>query len=299
MKRIILSMALVLGTIGASAQLMYKISGNELEKPSYVVGTHRLAPAAMAQLINGISDALNGTDQMYGELNVDVATADASQTVKEATTIADGKTIQQLLSADELKRFNAFLMKTQEQDLRNRMLAAKIEKKTPAALTREMKIWLYLANHRGTFDPMSQIDAYFVQLAQKNNMPMFGMETVEEYANAVYKSVPENRQKEQMMCLVDNQQFYQKQMDNVLNGYMMQNMNTIEQALNEKIGGKCDATSEEMTACQERLARWAQKMPEIMKGAPTLFVIGIEKLPGENGILQLLRNAGYTVEGVK
>lgn len=53
-----------------------------------------------------------------------------------------------------------------------------------------------------------------------------------------------------------------------------------------------------MTASQERLARWAQKMPEIMKGAPTLFVIGIEKLPGENGILQLLRNAGYTVEGV-
>lgn len=292
-------MALVLGTIGASAQLMYKISGNELEKPSYVVGTHRLAPAAMAQLINGISDALNGTDQMYGELNVDVATADASQTVKEAATLADGKTIQQLLSADELKRFNGFLMKTQEQDLRNRMLAAKIEKKTPAALAREMKIWLYLANHRGTFDPMSQIDAYFVQLAKKNNMPMFGMETVEEYANAVYKSASETRQKEQMVCLVDHQQFYQKQMDNVLNGYMLQNMNTIEQALNEKIGGSCDATAEEVNAQQERIAQWAQKMPDIMKGAPTLFVFGIEKLPGEKGILQLLRDAGYTVEGVK
>ena len=210
MKRIILSIALVLGTIGASAQLMYKISGNGLEKPSYVVGTHRLAPAAMAQLINGIGDALNGTDQMYGELNVDVATADASQTVKEASTLAGGKTIQQLLSADELKRFNGFLMKTQEQDLRNRMLAAKIEKKTPAALLHEMKIWLYLSNHRGTFDPMSQIDAYFVQLAKKNNMPMFGMETIEEYANVVYKAASEKRQKEQMMCLVDNQSFYQR-----------------------------------------------------------------------------------------
>ena len=277
MERIILSIALVLGTIGASAQLMYKISGNGLEKPSYVVGTHRLAPAAMAQLINGIGDALNGTDQMYGELNVDVATADASQTVKEASTLAGGKTIQQLLSADELKRFNGFLMKTQEQDLRNRMLAAKIEKKTPAALLHEMKIWLYLSNHRGTFDPMSQIDAYFVQLAKKNNMPMFGMETIEEYANVVYKSASESRQKEQMMCLVDNQSFYQKQI----------------------IGGNCDATAEEVNACQERIAQWAQKMPGIMKGAPTLFVFGIEKLPGEKGILQLLRNEGYTVEGVK
>jgi uncharacterized protein YbaP (TraB family) len=40
-------------------------------------------------------------------------------------------------------------------------------------------------------------------------------------------------------------------------------------------------------------------MPEIMKGAPTLFIIGIEKLPGEKGLLQLLKNAGYTVEGMK
>ena len=40
-------------------------------------------------------------------------------------------------------------------------------------------------------------------------------------------------------------------------------------------------------------------MPGIMKGAPTLFVFSIEKLPGEKGILQLLRDAGYTVEGVK
>ena len=298
MKKLFVTLALATIALTSHAQLLYKISGNELEKPSYVVGTHRLAPAAMAQLINGISEALNGTDQMYGELNVDMATADASHTVKEASTLAGGKTIQQLLSADELKRFNGFLMKTQGQDLRNRMLAAKIEKKTPAALAREMKIWLYLANHRGTFDPMSQIDAYFVQLAKKNNMPMFGMETVDEYANAVYKSASDSRQKEQMMCLVDHQQFYQKQMDNVLNGYMLQNMSTIEQALNEKIGGNCDATAAEANVCQERIAKWAQKMPDIMKKAPTLFVISIEKLPGEKGILQLLRDAGYTVTGM-
>lgn len=292
-------MTLVLATMGASAQLMYKISGEELTKPSYVVGTHRLAPAAMAQLINGIGDALNGTDQMYGELNVDAATADASETVGEAATLTGDRTIQQLLNADELRRFNGFLMKTQEQDLRNRMLAQKIEKKTPDALTREMKTWLYLANHRGTFDPTSQIDNYFVQLAKKNNMPMFGMETIEEYAQAEYQAVSEARQKEQMMCLVDHQQFYQKQMDNILNGYMQQDINAIEQALNEKIGGPCDATDEEVNARQQRIALWAQKMPGIMKEAPTLFVIGIEKLPGEQGLLQLLRNAGYTVEGVR
>jgi uncharacterized protein YbaP (TraB family) len=40
-------------------------------------------------------------------------------------------------------------------------------------------------------------------------------------------------------------------------------------------------------------------MPAIMKQAPTFFAVGAGHLPGEKGVLQLLRNAGYTVEGVK
>ena len=219
--------------------------------------------------------------------------------MKSASTLPDGKTIQQILSADELKRFNAFLTKTQGQDLRNRVLAEKVEHKKPSALSKEMKIWLYLANHRGSYDPTSSMDSYFIRLAKKNNMPVYGFETVEEYAEVIYNASTEERQKQQLVSLIDNQDFYQQQMDNILNGYMLQDINAVENALNQKVGGNGDATAEEVEKQNARIAGWSQKIQEVAKKTPTLFVVGVEKLPGQQGLLQLLSQAGYTVEGLK
>jgi hypothetical protein len=42
-----------------------------------------------------------------------------------------------------------------------------------------------------------------------------------------------------------------------------------------------------------------EKMPALMMLRPTLFAVGAGHLPGEKGVLNLLRQAGYTVEGVK
>lgn len=36
-----------------------------------------------------------------------------------------------------------------------------------------------------------------------------------------------------------------------------------------------------------------------MKDAPTLFVVGAGHLPGNNGVLNLLKQAGYSVEPMK
>jgi len=299
MKKTILAFVLAAVACGAHAQLMYKVSGNGLEKPSYVVGTYRLAPQAMGQLITGMTEALNATDQVYGEINTDYFTADNSQAAKTAGSMQNGKTIQQLLSASELARFNAFLMKTQGQDLRNRVLAAKVENRTPGALAKDMAQWLYLANNRGIFDPMSQVDSYFIRLAKKNNMPVYGLETVDEYIKATFQSGSEARQKERMMCLIDHQDFYQQKMSNILNGYMSQNMSAIETAVADRLGGSCDATPEETAELNARIAAWAQKMPDIMSKTPTLFTIDVQHMVGEQGLLQLLRNAGYEVEAMK
>jgi hypothetical protein len=40
-------------------------------------------------------------------------------------------------------------------------------------------------------------------------------------------------------------------------------------------------------------------MPEIMKHAPTFFAVGAAHLCGDRGVLRLLEQAGYNIEGVK
>ena len=44
---------------------------------------------------------------------------------------------------------------------------------------------------------------------------------------------------------------------------------------------------------------WAEKLPTIMKAAPTFVAVGALHLPGEKGLLKLLKSQGYTVEPVK
>ena len=42
MKRILIIIALTVVTLGASAQLLYRISGRGLASPSYILGTYHL-----------------------------------------------------------------------------------------------------------------------------------------------------------------------------------------------------------------------------------------------------------------
>lgn len=55
MKRILFSSFLLfVALIGIQAQLLWKISGNGLSKPSYIIGTYHLAPASFADSIPGL-----------------------------------------------------------------------------------------------------------------------------------------------------------------------------------------------------------------------------------------------------
>ena len=62
MKRSSLLLVLALFAIVANAQLLWKVSGNGLARPSYILGTYHLAPASMIDEIPGMQQALEGCD---------------------------------------------------------------------------------------------------------------------------------------------------------------------------------------------------------------------------------------------
>jgi uncharacterized protein YbaP (TraB family) len=47
-----------------------------------------------------------------------------------------------------------------------------------------------------------------------------------------------------------------------------------------------------------RNKRWVAPMIEIMRNKPTFFAVGAGHLPGEKGVISLLRQAGFTVEPI-
>lgn len=285
----------------AQAQLLYKISGNELEKPSYIVGTYHLASANFAMKITGITDAINATEQVYGELNTPELNVPANKArIQNATMLPNNLKITDILTAEQSKKVNAFMKEMMGADMSNEKVADKMGRMTPQALAAEFVKLLYLSRHMGSFDPINLIDGYFHRVAKKNNEPVGGLETVDQQIELLYGSKNTERQIELLMCVIDNREYNISIVERMLQAYQMQDINALQTLMEEKQGTVCDSTPEEDAALiYQRNAAWIEKMPGIMADKPTLFVVGVGHLPGDNGVLALLKAKGYSVEPVQ
>lgn len=287
-------------SICSYAQLLYKISGNGLKQSSYVVGTFHLAPVTFVDSIAGIHQAINAVDQVCGEVDASLMrNPEGMSKMQAAAFLPDGKTIDQVLTADQTKRLNAFLTTYIGVDLSNPMVKQQLGRLTPAMLTTQFTVVLYTTKHPG-FNPQESFDEYFQKVAKEQEKSVDGLETVEFQMDLLFKKTPLPRQITQLMCLVDNTDFYEEMSDEMAKAYFAQDLNGLKAVIDKKLHNACDMTPEERAdLIDNRNRAWIEKIPTIMQAKSTLFTVGAGHLVGDNGLLKLLQDKGYTVEAVK
>lgn len=291
----------VLIVTSASAQLLYKISGKDLKAPSYIIGTFHLANATFVDKIAGVKDALTATDQVFGEVPFDdMLNPDTLKVIQAAMMLPDGQTLKTVLSAEQYKKLDAVLTQMMGVGLSNPQVSAQMGKMSPAALSAQLQVLMFMQKHMGEFDPLHGFDQYFQTQAKHNNEPIGGLETVAFQIALLYKSYDMQRQVEQLMCMIDNMDFYEKIVEKMAKAFYAQDIDALKAAMEEKLGNTCDATPKEWAQFNDnRNADWVRKMPAIMAAKPTFFAVGAGHLPGPKGVLQLLKDIGYTVEAVR
>src|SRR3982751_2615245 len=86
--------------------LLWRISGNNLTKPSYLFGTMHMICANDIEASDSLKNAIKAADRVYLELDMDDAlqllSAMSHMTMKNDTTLAD------LLSKDEYKKVKSY-----------------------------------------------------------------------------------------------------------------------------------------------------------------------------------------------
>lgn len=301
MKRIFFTFVVaVMASVTANAQLLYKISGNGLNTPSYIVGTYHLAPASYVDSIPGARVALETAEQVCGELSMDeMSSLEGTQKVMAAMMLPDGQSLKDVLSEEEFAKLDAFMADVMGVGLSNPMVGAQLGKMTPMAIATQLQLLQYMKMTPG-FNPNALIDSYFQTEAAKNGKPVIGFETMDFQISVLYKGRSIERQKVQLMCMIDNREYELMMMKTLTEAYFAQDIAKLLEVTEEKLGNKCDSTPEEDEALiYGRNADWAEKMPAIMGDKSTLFVVGAAHLPGERGVLELLKKKGYAVEAVK
>lgn len=284
-----------------NAQLLYKISGNGLSKPSYIIGTHHLSDGNFAQKVPGVIEALANTEQVYGELDMSfMQNPDSLAEVQKAMMLPDGKNIKDVLTEEQLGKLNKFMTSIVGADFTNPMLMQQLGHMSPKTLQSQLAVLVYLTKHPGTFDPNNQFDTYFQNEAIKANKVVKGLETIKYQTDILYKSSDEKRDVELLMCLCDNIDWNIMMLDNITKAFYNQDLVEMGKIWDEKLNTSCDSTpEEEAQLIYNRNNNWLKIMPAVMAEHPTFFAVGAGHLINDKGVLALLRNAGYTVEGVK
>ncbi len=299
-KALFLTVALIASfAFSAHAQLLYRISGNGLESPSYIVGTYHLAPASFADSIPGMSEAIENTQQVCGELDMmDAFKPENAARLMQSQMLPEGVTLSSLLTADQLSRLNILLFEVLGTNLEDETFAAQVEKMKPVALSTTLSLAEYMKKTQ-SFNPMELLDNYFQMLALQNGKSVKGFETVDFQMDVLYGTeLP--KQVEDLMCMVDHFEEVTRLVDRITAAYFAQDFKQLEAVLEEELEGECAASPEEEAALLDnRNHNWIGMMPDMMTEKPTLFVVGAGHLCGDQGVLKLLEGLGYTVEGMK
>lgn len=301
MKNLFLTLFLAFASICVcDAQLLYRISDNSLPKPSYIVGTYHLAPASFVDSIPGAKAALNAVDVVCGEIAISEMEGKANEKkMKEAMMLPDGKSLADVLTADEMQRLNRYMDGVLGMNLDNPILKRLIGKMTPMAIAIQLQMMQY-AKLTPQFNPLKLIDAHFQKIAKKAGKKVIGLETMDYQIAVLYKGTTIERQKQQLFCMIDNSEYYSLQMKELSAAFFAQDMQALWEITEEKLDNQCDSTpQEDEVLIFGRNSAWAEKIPAMIGEAPTLFVVGAAHLPGERGVIELLKAKGYTIDAVR
>lgn len=294
MKSFIGAIFFICVALSANAQLLWKISGNGLTQPSYVIGTHHLAPLSIKDNIAGLQKAMDETQQVYGELNLsDIQSPATMEMMKKMMMIESDTTLTSLLSAEDYATASKFCKENLMMDL------SRAPKMKPAFLLNNVVVVAYI-KQIGNFNPQEQLDTYFQTQASQKGKKVSGLETPEFQFNLLYNSYSLQRQAQLLMCTLNNLDEEVASLQKLTDAYMKQDLNATLKISEERKGNQCDPRpGEEDILIYNRNATWAKELPEIMETAPTFIAVGALHLPGEKGLLNLLKKQGYKVEPVK
>lgn len=301
MKKIITIVALAATTfVSANAQLLYRITSDSQQKPSYIIGTFHLETESFLDKIPGVWAAVDEVDQVYGEMDIKTMTnPDSVAITQKASILPEGKTIKDILTTEQFERLDKYVESVLGAPLSNPMVFQQMGKQNPLALNLSLSVISLMKKKQFHFDQNNAIDFYLPRIAMEKGKNTGGLETM-DFQTRLTLGRPMNEMVEELMCTVDNSEFFEKQTMEQWDAYHEQDIEKLLEIGMMKMGNSCDMTEEYMNGLIfNRNSDWARKIPAIVKDSPTLFVVGAGHLGGEKGVINLLRKAGFKVEGVK
>ncbi|MCK5931926.1 MAG: TraB/GumN family protein [Fulvimarina manganoxydans] len=263
--------------------------------PSHLLGTIHVADKRVTELPEPIDADLRAADRLAVEVTEigDTATAMGALFAKpDVLLLPNGQTLDDLIGAERRKKVDAMLE----------------GRGIPPASVRTLKPWFIALNLAApdcaalqAASPADVLDGTLIARKRADGSEVIGLETVEDQLSAI-SSLPMDAQIEQLVALADFGDRMNDTMETMiqlyLKGHIARIMPTLEAAFPN--GGMLVGAGEgyaavEKTLIDDRNLRMVEAMEPLLKKGHAFVAVGALHLPGENGIVETLRNRGWSV----
>ena len=268
----------------STATVLWKVTGNGLATPSYVLGTMHMLCANDAQLSSGLKNVLDNVNDIYFELDMDdlgmLMGAFGQMNMRGDTTL------KTLLTAAEYTK------------VKNYFSTAKIG--LPFAMLEKMQPLLSsstLAEEQMQCDGgASGVELQIMEYNKKNKkLTISGLETIQDQL-AVFGKISYKEQAQMLLKSIDSAATTQKATVQLVAAYKSQNLDTIENLM-VKSEPELEKYMDDLLV--NRNKNWIQQLKNILPKKSIIAAVGAGHLVGKMGILELLRKEGYTVTPVE
>lgn len=262
--------------------LLWKISGNGLRQPSWLFGTMHVLCSSDAVLSDSLQQVISTCDSILFEIKLDDM-AGMMASLKYMRMNDEQKLSDLLSPEDYLKVKNYF---AQHIALLPFSILERFKPLLISSLIEEQSL---------ACESTNGMEMVIMQKAKQSDKKIGGLETA-SYQASLFDSIPYKKQAKDLVDAIDSAGQNNKTTSELVKVYREQDLSKIDELTRNSdptMNGYLDLL------LFGRNRNWAGKMPGLMKEKSLLFAVGAGHLPGEKGLITLLRKMGYSVTPVK
>lgn len=283
MRRLAVSVVFAASVLSVSAQdiensLLWKIEGEEIET-AYLFGTIHLIAQSDFELKQRVIDALEDSETLV--LEVDMTDPSAQGKMMQKAPMKGGATLDKLLDEETFGKLDKMLQESIGAS------AAFMNGWKPFVVSTFLISRLIDGTPAG-------FDLSLAQAAKRREMPVKAFESIEEQM-AFFDEVSYEIQAESLAEMVNEEAEMKKLFAEMVKFYRAEQVNDLYRLLEEHMQDE----EEKQVLVTGRNEKWVPLIGEMAEESRLFIAVGAGHLPGEGGLVNLLREAGYKVTAVE
>lgn len=268
----------VLFTAQVQAQLLWEISGNGLSKKSYLYGTLHVAPKAKFYLNPNVSEIIKKCDVLALETIIKLKDAIA---MAPMMVLENGKTIQNYLSPEEYKRLKDYCLNTLKMKEKK---FNRYQRLKPFFVSSDMLVH-QLGKTKG-------VEKELEKMAKKRKLDVVGLESMSFQMETINGMSVEDGYKQLMRDLGTELTEFQK----LFGEYRKENLNAL---LDMMAKSEADTPGFIELFLNIRNRNWIPVIESMIREKSAFVAVGAAHLPGEEGVINLLKKQGYVLAPIR